>query len=125
MPTLKKRIAVSLPPELEKALNDLRDATGVAPSSFVAEIMTQCIPMIRGVTQAALEAKSSPTNALRIMQRSMLEALSEVTNVQIELLDEQTALRLSPKPSPEPDKVAPPKKAAPKGKTRAVQQHSV
>lgn len=109
MATLKKRIAVSLPPELEQALNDLRDATGVAPASFVAEIMTQSVPMIRGITEAALEAKRNPNDAFRIMQRSMLSATTQVLNAQMELIDQETALKKTPKAIPAPKKARKPK----------------
>jgi len=95
--TTKKRIAVSCPPELEKALNDLRDATGIAPSSFIAEIMTQSIPMIRGVTEAALELKRDPAQALRLMQRSLLEATSEVNSIQLQMLEHESVLRKTTK----------------------------
>lgn len=97
MPTIKKRIAVSCPPELEQALNDLRDATGIAPSSFIAEIMTQSIPMIRGVTEAAREAKRDPAQALRLMQRSLLEATSEVNSIQLQMLEHESVLRKTTK----------------------------
>lgn len=119
MATTKKRIAVSLSPELEQALNELRDATGVAPSSFVAEIMTQSIPMIRGVTEAALEAKNSPSNALRLMQRSMMQAIGEVAGMQLELIDQETALRKTPKsiPAQEKPSVKPAKTKRSKAKT--------
>jgi predicted DNA-binding protein len=119
MATTKKRIAISLPPELEQALNDLKEATGVSPSSFVAEIMTQSIPMIRGVTEAALEAKNSPSNALRLMQRSMMQALGEVASMQMDLIDQQTALRKSPKATQvkELTSVKPVKAKRPKAKT--------
>lgn len=109
MATLKKRIAVSLPAELEQALNELRDATGVAPASFVAEIMTQSIPMIRGITEAALEAKRNPSDAFRIMQRSLLSATTQVLNAQMELIDEETALKKTPKAIPAPKKPRKPK----------------
>lgn len=112
MATTKKRIAVSLPPELEQALNELRDATGVAPASFVAEIMTQSIPMIRGITEAALEAKRNPNDAFRIMQRSMLAATTEVLNAQLDLIDQETALKKSPKPISAPKKASKPKALA-------------
>lgn len=110
MPTLKKRIYVTVPPELEVVLNDLRDATGVSPASFIAEIMTQAIPMIRGVTEAAIEAKKSPNNALLLMQRVMLQGLNQMNQQQIALIDEQTALRKSTKSIPEPKVVKPVKK---------------
>ena len=109
---MKKRIAVSLPPELEQALNELRDATGVAPASFVAEIMTQSIPMIRGITEAALEAKRNPHDAFRIMQRSMLSATTQVLNAQMELIDQETALKKTPKAIPAPKKASKPKALA-------------
>lgn len=95
MATTKKRIYVTVPPQLEAALNDLRDATGVSPASFIAEIMTDAVPMIRGITQAAIETKKSPGNALQLMQRVMLQGLNEMTNQQMMLIDEQTALRKS------------------------------
>jgi predicted DNA-binding protein len=107
--TLKKRIAVSLPAELEQALNELRDATGVAPASFVAEIMTQSVPMIRSITEAALEAKRNPSDAFRIMQRSMLSATTQVLNAQMELIDQETALKKTPKAIPAPKKARKPK----------------
>lgn len=112
MATLKKRIAVSLPPELELALNELRDATGVAPASFVAEIMTQSVPMIRSITEAALEAKRNPSDAFRIMQRSMLSATTQVLNAQMELIDQETALKKTPKAIPVPKKASKPKALA-------------
>lgn len=109
MATLKKRIAVSLPVELEQALNDLRDATGVAPASFVAEIMTQSVPMIRSITEAALEAKRNPSDAFRIMQRSMLSATTQVLNAQMDLIDQETALKKTPKAIAAPKKARKPK----------------
>ncbi|ORE39260.1 hypothetical protein BKN49_22510 [Pseudomonas aeruginosa] len=123
VPTVKKRIAVSLPPELEQALNELRDATGVAPSSFVAEIMVQSIPMIRGITEAALEAKRRPQEAIRLMQRSMMQALSDVASAQMELIDAETALRKTPKELPA-DKPARAKPKAAKGKDDAKPKRS-
>ncbi|MCS8378032.1 hypothetical protein [Pseudomonas aeruginosa] len=109
---------MSLPPELEQALNELRDATGVAPSSFVAEIMVQSIPMIRGITEAALEAKRRPQEAIRLMQRSMMQALSDVASMQMELIDAETALRKTTKELPA-EKPARAKPKAAKGKDDA------
>lgn len=119
MATTKKRIYVTVPPELETALNDLRDATGVSPASFIAEIMTDAVPMIRGITQAAIEAKKSPGNALQLMQRVMLQGLNEMTNQQMMLIDEQTALRKSTKsiPAKELTSDKPAKAKRPKAKT--------
>lgn len=80
-------------------MNELRDATGIAPSSFIAEIMTQSIPMIRGITDAAREAKRDPAEALRLMQRSLLEATSEVNSIQLQMLEHESVLRKTTKSS--------------------------
>lgn len=122
MATTKKRIYVTVPPELEAALNDLRDATGVSPASFIAEIMTDAVPMIRGITQAAIEAKKSPGNALQLMQRVMLQGLNEMTSQQMLLIDEQTALRKSTITEPKRKKASKVESPAPGGEIGTKQR---
>ena len=89
----QNRMALTISDELKAALNELNEATGVAAASFVAEIMEGNIPMLLGIAQAARLAKAEPGRALEIMQRSMLEALHGTSQVQMELMDEQTKLR--------------------------------
>ncbi|MBW5466248.1 hypothetical protein GOY11_35310, partial [Pseudomonas aeruginosa] len=71
------------------ALAELNDATGVAASSFVADVIDGIIPMIRSIADAASNATEEPFRALELMQRAMLEALHGVSQVQLELMDEQ------------------------------------
>lgn len=98
MPTLKKRINLSVPSDLETALDDLRDATGASPASFIVEIMTQAIPMIRNITAAAIEAKKSPQNALLLMQHAIDQGI-ENAHRKADLFEQETRkLRKSPKP---------------------------
>ncbi len=89
----RHRLTLSITPELKKALDDLNEATGVAAASFVGEIIESNIPMIRGIAEAARKAKEEPARALELMQRAMLEALHGVSEVQLELMDEQAKLR--------------------------------
>ncbi|MBV5633328.1 hypothetical protein KUU61_32405 [Pseudomonas aeruginosa] len=94
--TTKKRLnrlTLTISDELKAALADLNDATGVAAASFVAEIIEENIQMIRGIAEAARKAKEEPGRALELMQRAMLEALHGVSEVQLELMDEQAKLR--------------------------------
>ncbi|MBW5466243.1 hypothetical protein GOY11_35285, partial [Pseudomonas aeruginosa] len=49
--------------------------------------------MIRGIADAARKAKEEPCRALELMQRAMLDALHGVSEVQLELMDEQAKLR--------------------------------
>lgn len=92
-PKRLNRLTLTISDELKAALADLNDATGVAAASFVGEIIEGNIAMIRGVAQAARRAKEEPGRALELMQRAMLEALHGVTEVQMELMDEQAKLR--------------------------------
>lgn len=83
------RLTLTISDELKAALAELNDATGVAAASFVGEIIESNIPMIRGIAEAARKAKEEPARALELMQRAMLEALHGVSEVQLELMDEQ------------------------------------
>lgn len=89
----RHRLTLSITPELKHALDELNEATGVAAASFVGEIIESNIPMILGIAEAARKAKTEPARALELMQRSMMEALHGVSEVQLELMDEQNRLR--------------------------------
>ena len=89
----RHRLTLSITPELKHALDELNEATGVAAASFVGEIIESNIPMILGIAEAARKAKTEPSRALELMQRSMMEALHGVSEVQLELMDEQNRLR--------------------------------
>jgi hypothetical protein len=63
-------------PELETALRELQDATGLAMASFVSQVMEYNVDAIKGVTQAALIAKGQPSTWLTdLIQRSLREAM--------------------------------------------------
>ncbi|EMB2825433.1 hypothetical protein U8047_006512 [Pseudomonas aeruginosa] len=87
------RLTLTISDELKAVLADLNDATGVAAASFVAEIIEENILMIRGIADAARKAKEEPGRALELMQRAMFEALHQVSEVQLDLMDEQAKLR--------------------------------
>lgn len=89
----RHRLTLSITPELKNALDELNEATGVAAASFVGEIIESNVPMILGIAEAARKAKDEPARALELMQRAMLEALHGVSEVQLELMDEQSKLR--------------------------------
>lgn len=95
MPTNLKRISISLPPELEHALNDLREATGIAPASFIVEIMTEAIPMVKSFTQAANLAKRDKTEAFQVLGEALTEAMHQGSSAQMELIDATRKVRKS------------------------------
>ena len=115
-PKRLNRLTLTISDELKAALAELNAATGVAAASFVGEIIEENIPMIRGIAEAARKAKEEPGRALELMQRAMLEALHGVTEVQLELMDDQAKLRTyrkegeeEAKPEPKPKKPRKPK----------------
>lgn len=87
MPTKRRRVAVTLSDDLDVALTDLQDATGIAASAIISQIMEENIMVIRGIAEAAREAKSNPANAFQMMQRTMMEALQLASTTQLELMD--------------------------------------
>lgn len=89
----RHRLTLSISPELKHALDELNDATGVAAASFVGEIIEGNTAMILGIADAARKAKAEPARALEIIQRSMFEALHDISSTQMDLIDEQTKLR--------------------------------
>jgi hypothetical protein len=89
----RHRLTLSITPELKHALDELNEATGVAAASFVGEIIESNITLILGIAEAARKAKEEPARALELMQRSMLQALHGLTEVQLELMEEQSKLR--------------------------------
>lgn len=95
MATKLKRISISLPPELEHALNDLREATGVAPASFIVEMMTEALPMIRSLVQAATLAKRDKAQAFQVLGEALTEAMHHGSNAQMDLIEANRKVRKS------------------------------
>lgn len=89
----KNRLTLTISDELKHALARLNAATGVAAASFVGEIIESSIPMINGISEAAEAAKAEPAKALQLIQRSMFEALHDISETQMELMDAETKLR--------------------------------
>lgn len=72
----RARLQISMSHELEVALRDLQDATGLAMASFVSEVMEHNVEMIKGVTEAARIAKGQPSDwMLEMIKTSMYEAM--------------------------------------------------
>jgi hypothetical protein len=98
MPSKHPRMALTLTPELHKALKDLSEATGTSAAAFVVEILTSTLPSIKSVTQAALMARSNPPKALAAFSELMLQAHADVTQNQLDFLESGRKLRAVRKP---------------------------
>lgn len=100
MPTKRRRVAVTLSDELDAALTELQDATGIAASAAILQIMEENVVSIRGLAAAAREAKSNPANAFQILQRSMMEALRDLSSAQLDLMDTTKGAGSAPSSKP-------------------------
>lgn len=106
MATQKRRMMLSLPPELEHALDEFREATGTAPASFVVEMLMQAVPMIKSVSKAAQMAKQGNLEAFDVLNASLADALHEGTGVQRDMLGKSSQIRKA-----RSDAATPPKKS--------------
>lgn len=92
MPSKNPRMMLTLTPELAKAFDEFREATGTAPASFVVHLLVESLPMIQSVTRASLAAARNHQEALDIMQSALSAALHQGTSTQLEL-DEARNIR--------------------------------
>ncbi|MDS4340680.1 hypothetical protein [Pseudomonas aeruginosa] len=93
MATKLKRISISLPPELEHALNDLREASGIAPASIIVELMVDSLPMLRSLAQAATLIKHDKTQAFQVLGEALTTAMHQGSEAQMELMEATRKVR--------------------------------
>lgn len=89
-------MALTLSPELDAALKDLSDATGVAASSFVTQLLTEALPQIRLLAHAARQVKNSPVAALEVLAEAITEAQAHASQMGLEIQGERKRLRAAP-----------------------------
>ena len=100
MPSKNRRMMLTLPPDLSAALDDYREATGLAPSSFVVELLVECIPAIQATAEAVRAVESNQAKAIGIMSHAMSSALHEGTEAQLELIEAKSKVRKTSKRAP-------------------------
>lgn len=92
MPSKNRRMMLTLTPELAKAFDEFREATGTAPASFVVSMLVEAIPAINAITQATKALAKNQDHALTIMQDVLSDVLHQGTAVQLDMY-EKKALR--------------------------------
>lgn len=65
MPTVQRRMALTLPPDVEAAVFDLADALGKPASKVVTELLQECIPQLQGLAQLTRAAKAGNRAAVK------------------------------------------------------------
>lgn len=85
MPTKKPRLAITLSPESRAALERLTEASGIASSQFVSQLVHDAVPVLDAMTRSFIAAKKSPQRAAEIMQELLIDAHVEVAQHQLAL----------------------------------------
>lgn len=113
MPSVKRRMNLTIPDELGHAFDEFREATGTAPASFVVEMLVQAIPMIESISKAARMAKQGNLEAYDILHSTLAGALHQGTGIQHDMLEKSSQLRKARSDAPKKRKRAPTKQGTP------------
>ena len=70
-------------------LDEFREATGTAPSSFVVSMLIEAIPAINAITQATKALAKNQDHALTIVQDVLSDALHQGTAVQLDMYEKK------------------------------------
>lgn len=93
MPSIKRRMNLTIPDDLGHAFDEFRDATGIAPASFVVQMLVESIPMLESVTKAARMAKQGNIEALDLINTTLSSALHQGMGIQHDMLEQTSQLR--------------------------------
>lgn len=65
----RKRIALSVPPEMEEVLDKISDLTGQPKTKIILEMMEQYVPVLAQTIEALEQIRDNKENALSIVQK--------------------------------------------------------
>ena len=65
MPSQKPRIALTLPPELAKAVSEMAEALEKPAATLLVEMLVELIPQLEGITKMARAAKTGNKAAVK------------------------------------------------------------
>lgn len=65
----RKRIALSVPPDMDDVLDKLSDLTGQPKTKIILEMMEQYVPVLEQTVAALEQIRDNKENALSIVQK--------------------------------------------------------
>lgn len=65
----RKRIALSVPPEMEEVLDKISDLTGQPKTKIILEMMELYVPVLEQTIEALEQIRDNKENALSIVQK--------------------------------------------------------
>jgi predicted DNA-binding protein len=65
----RKRIALSVPPEMEEVLDKISDLTGQPKTKIILEMLEQYVPVLEQTLEALEQIRDNKEDALSIVQK--------------------------------------------------------
>lgn len=65
----RKRIALSVPPEMEEVLDKISDLTGQPKTKIILEMLEQYVPVLEQTIEALEQIRDNKENALSVVQK--------------------------------------------------------
>lgn len=81
----KRRMMLSVSPELEEALQQLADVSGAARASVAASLLEEALPHIRAITAALEAAKNKTGDPLQLLNQALFQAINEASQAALDL----------------------------------------
>lgn len=98
MPTKRPRINVTISPELDTALQAFREASGMAPSSLISQLLSETVPVVLAMTEAYKLAKKSPAAAAARMRDVVQDAHIGIAQLQLDMAPKRKRRKLRASP---------------------------
>lgn len=83
-----KRVALTLPPEVKKTLEELSALSGTAVSSIITQMVIESMPVYRALVEAYKAAKSDPEQLAEKVSAVILQAQAKTAQANLDLQDE-------------------------------------
>lgn len=82
MPTQQKRMALTLKPDVERAVFDLADALAKPAATVVADLLEEMVPQLEGLAKVARAAKAgNKAAAKRALTHLFGDAMAEAMSI--------------------------------------------
>ena len=88
----RRRVLVTVSPEMYELVQAVSNEANVATSNL-GEMIEECKPAFEAMLTAVRQAKNKNADTFDTLQRLLISAQYQVTDAQIDLLDEQKKLR--------------------------------
>lgn len=92
MPSTNRRMMLTLPPELSDALDDYKAATGAIPSTFVVQLLVECIPAIKATADSVRAVETNQSQAINIMADAVASSTRASSEAQRDLSEAKKRL---------------------------------